>query len=342
MPASRPALLLACIVGVALAACGGSTDGPTGFQPLPGSKAELVVAPIELPAGGYIEALGHLAPTPHTIPTDHIYFITVNPDVFPIVRDSVRRTVRAAASGVVTYILSPSGADNKVGVLVTNDFTYYIDHMLPRADLHVGSIVHAGDSIGTTNPGGGIDLGAYDLSTPRLSGLVNTTRYPEPQLHTVSPIRYYAEPLRSQLYARVKRNAADKDGKTDFDIKGRLIGNWYDQSVNGIESQTSTGWPKSLAFVYDNFDPAVPRISIGGTISSPFLGTTAPGAPRFEDVGITSGVVSYSIRYTRETNIQFGLMLVQMLAEDRIRVEVFESQTLSAASFDGNARIYVR
>ena len=35
------------------------------------------------------------------------------------------------------------------------------------------------------------------------------------------------EPLRSALYARVRRAGPDKDGKIDCDVPGRLVGNWF-------------------------------------------------------------------------------------------------------------------
>jgi hypothetical protein len=255
------------------------------------------------------------------------------------------RKVFAPATGAVWFMLKPSGTDSKVGVTVTTDFGYYLDHIIPRAGLKVGDIVHAGDVVGTTSPGSAIDLGAYDLSTPKLPGLINPVRYSEETLHCVDPFKYFVEPLRSYLYSRQRRVAsAPPEARIDFDVAGRLVGNWYESSlpVTSSASMGGEGWPKQLAFVPDNRDPSAVRVSIGGTVAAQGIWTIPPDAPRPETISVASGKVSYRLMYTLSTDIQSGLMLVQMLADDRVRVEVFEGSQAKTAEFDGRALVYIR
>jgi hypothetical protein len=347
---SRVQFLLACLLAIA---CGGDVQdphsGPTdidnGYAPPAGAKAEFSVLPVSSP--GTLEPLGHLAPPGHTLPTDHIYFYAVDYDHFGAA-DTITRPVYAPATGVVSFRIKPVGTDSKVQFVVTKDFGYYLDHILPLATVQPGVVFHAGDLVGYTNPGGSIDLGAYDLSVPAIP-YANQKRYAEYQLHCVNPMAYFVEPLRSQLYARQRRlPTATPDAPVNFDVKGRLSGNWFEQSVPDTsygDAQGPNGWPKELAFVYDNRDPSQPRVSIGGTIATQGIWTIDPDAPRFETISPASGTVSYRLRYTESTNVQSGVMLVQMLADDRLKVEVFEgsSETLAAtAAFDNKAFIYVR
>jgi hypothetical protein len=170
---------------------------------------------------------------------------------------------------------------SEVGFAVTTAFGYYLDHIIPRAALEVGDIVHAGAVVGMTNPGGAIDLGAYDLSTPRFPGRINPTRYGEETPHCVDPFKYFVEPMRSFLYSRQRRvTCTPPEAHIDFDVAGRLIGNWYESSlpVTSSASMGPEGWPKQLAFV----------------------------------------------------------------ADDRVRVEVFEGSQATTAEFDARALVYIR
>lgn len=334
---------------LALLSCGGDhgpTD-PASFRsqpPPPNGKAEFTAFPVDMTPDGTIEPLGHLQPVGHTLPTDHVYFYAVDYDHFPVSRDTVVRNVYAPAAGRLFFIYSGTSPDVKMMFRATNTFYWYLDHVVPRAGLKIGDVVEAGEKIGTTNPGSALDLGAYDMSAP-IQPYVNPKRYPEQTSYTVSPFRYYVEPLRTLLYSRQRRlKTASPDAPIAFDKPGRLIGNWFDESVPNTPDGANgpSGWPLQLALVYDNRDPSLPRVSIGGVLSSPFLGTIPPDAPRFEDVSPASGKVTYSIRYTESTNVQFGLMIVQMIAEDRIRIEIFQDPLLKTADFDAKARTYVR
>ena len=55
----------------------------------------------------------------------------------------------------------------------------------------------------------------------------NPARYSRETLYGDGPLKYFEEPLRSQLYAKVDRDGSERDGRIDYDVKGTLSGNWF-------------------------------------------------------------------------------------------------------------------
>jgi hypothetical protein len=247
---------------------------------------------------------------------------------------------------VIDFVLVTEAAgDTKVDVQVTASFHYYYDHVLLRPGYTVGTRVAAGDTIATTTgrcPS--IDLGVWDSElTP--SGFVNPNRYAGQSLHVLPPLRYFAEPLRSALYARVRLFQgvpSDKDGRTDWGVKGRLAGDWFHSSLASATSEVvggPSGWPKSLAFAYDFFDRR-PLLSVGGTISPPLV-TPLPAGVEPSAVSPTDGVVAFATQ-AYNGKLLAGWFLVQMTADDRIRIEFFAGATSRPAAFTVAAQEYVR
>jgi len=340
--------VVSTIVAILLAACGGeggnATSGPYESYPPPvGGVAQFTYSPLAIDSFALITPLGNLNPPGHTTPSDHAYYYVADFDKRPYVADTLVRAVYAPTTGVLDFMMQPSGTDWKLQFRVTRDFWYYVDHIQPRPGLTLGTTVKAGEIIGHTNRGGGMDLGAFDYSVNH-DGFVNPKRYSVPTLHYVTPWKYFVEPLRSQLYAKQRRLAgADPDARIDFGVAGRLVGDWFHESVpNSSEAMGPVGWPKTLAFVYDYFDPAKVRVVIGGTIAPVGVWTVPDDAPRPRDVSVASGKVAYRLMYTESTQFQYGLMLVQMLADDRIKIQVFVGNQARDAEFDAGAQVYLR
>ncbi len=65
----------------------------------------------------------------------------------------------------------------------------------------------------------------------------------------MDPFAYFEEPLRTHLLEKNLRAAEPRGGRVDFDIDGRLVGNWFLEGTKGDDEQ------KALAFVYDYLDP---------------------------------------------------------------------------------------
>jgi hypothetical protein len=316
------------VAAFALASCSGhdraSVTAPTGAgasaAPLP-STLSFRASPIALEQIRYITPLGNLNPPAHTTPTDHIYFYFAAPNAGET--PAARRTdFFAPADGVVMAVLS--GPDTKVFVRAASGIRYYLDHLTLDAPLAVGATMSAGQRIGTTGGAYGVDLGVVN-DTITLA-FANPSRYNDDTLHADAPLKYFTEPLRAQLYAKVQRIGGDLDGRIDYDVNGTLSGNWY--GAGGA----------AMSFAYDTYDPSQVRISVGALQGGPGVYGIGPGEPLPRDVSPASGVVRYTLMLGPSAVAQ---MLVQMLDAQRIQIEVFAS-SYSSGGFSSNAIVLTR
>jgi len=288
-------------------------------------------------AGVTIVPLGNIAPPDHILPTSHIYFTTsvVAPP----------RTVVAPADGQIQYILTDAlGAS--LGIR-NGSYLYYMGRVKLDTGINQGTIVHAGQRLGTTVAElPELDFGLVNYQTT--VGFVNPARYVDEQLHCDTPISYFTEPLRSQMYAVTQRITGDKDGQINFDVQGRLVGNWFLDGLAAIGSvsQAPAAWPQQLAFAYDNYDPAHRRVVIGSALSLPGAFEPAAGSIDFKDVSVSSGQVVYQLSQWgapgQPPGPPRGVMIVQMLDDARVRVETLPGSSDTNPTFSAAARIYVR
>ncbi len=71
------------------------------------------------------------------------------------------------------------------------------------------------------------------------------------KIHSVDPFDYYDDPLKNALRKKSLRTAAPVGGKIDFDIDGRLVGNWFldgtrDYFASGLAEAGESAWSKIL------------------------------------------------------------------------------------------------
>jgi hypothetical protein len=345
-------LLLGLAALTAAAACGkNDSGGPAGNGgPYPFTNvaapsngvAQFGVIPVAPGPGLSLTALGNLNPPGHVLPTDHVYFYPVDLSAQAHSPGTATRNVYMPATGALFMKLQPGGTDWKLMFRAKENFYFYLDHVLPSIATDIGDVIQAGTLIGTTDPGGTLDLGAFDMTVTH-DGFLTPARYSSQTLHYVSPWKYFAPALQPALYAQVYRSpsAADKDGRIDFGVAGKLAGDWFLQGMPADSSGGPYGWTRSVAFVYDYYDPSKVRISIGGTIGPAGVWAIDAVAPRPETVSVANGVVPYRLLYT-EGNTQYGLMLVQMVTDTQIRIELFVGSSASTGLFDSNAYTFVR
>lgn len=95
--------------------------------------------------------------------------------------------------------------------------------------------------------------------TPRLYGRAAW------RIHLVDPFDYFEEPLRDQLLKLNLRKAKPLGGKIDYDIDGKLVGNWFKEGTGGYDGNRDKRgyWMGHLAIVYHHLDPAKVIVSIG-------------------------------------------------------------------------------
>lgn len=341
----------------AAAACGShGTDGPgnncpngvcpfTDVAPPAGGVAQFSVVPVAPVPGLSLTALGSLNPPGHTVPTDHVYFYSW--DLSNRLAQAVpgTRNVYMPATGVLFQKLQTSGAipDWKLSFRATQDFYFYLDHVLPTITINVGDVIQAGTLIGTTDPGGTLDLGAFDQGVSH-DGFLTPARYPFSTQYYVSPWKYFAPALQPALYAQVYRapGVSDKDGKIDFSVAGKLVGDWFLQGMPADSSYNPYGWTRTITFVYDYYDPSQVRIAIGGTIGPAGVWAIDSLSPRPETVTPANGVVAYHLINPFDGGPQQGLLLVQMTDASTIRIELFPGSTAATGQLDANAYTFVR
>ncbi len=337
------AVALATLLATALlpSACGRSTPtSPTSASgsanSAPGSA--LTVSPIDPGLIDFIVPLGNLGPTAHTLPTDHIYFYWHGPEPSPLV---------APAAGTVENVIS-TGNDGKLVVRVNSTFVYYLDHVTFAPGIGVGTRVQAGQVVGSSARLA-FDLGVHNFSAAPL-GFVNPVRYGGLNSYSIysdAPLKFFAEPLRSLLYSKVRSDGVNPDGRINFDVDGTLSGGWFreDLPATAIQDGSVSTGSRQLAFARDNWFSDRQRISIGGFGMTGVYGVP-PDATDFASVTPASGRVTYRLLYTGEpggppTPLQAGLLIVEMLDGRRIRVEAFQTQA-STGTFSERAEIYLR
>src|SRR5471032_2317367 len=265
--------VLAVALALSISACGDRGDPtqnlgnncPNGICPYTntpapvGGVALFSVLPVAPAAGLSLTALGNLSPPGHVLPTDHVYFYATDLSKFGQSASGTRNVYMPATGALFIKLISTNSlGDAKVMFRATDNFYFYLDHVLLTLPMNVGDVIQAGALIGTTDPGGTLDLGAFDASVNH-DGFIAPSRYAYQSLHVVSPWKYFTPALQAQLYAQIYRapGAADKDGKIDFGIAGKLSGDWYVQGLAAdLTSGTAVGWPQTVAFVYDYYDPS--------------------------------------------------------------------------------------
>ena len=266
-----------------------SPPTPGGAAP-PGGQPEPVftTSPLEPDAIETIVALGNLNPRGgHVFPTDHIY---LNYGGKPGLE------VFAPGDGTVRAVRPQVHGGDKVEVRVDQNLAYYLAHVRLDPGIRVGTRVKAGQTLGRVATESGLDLGASDERV-EVSGFLNAARYPSSTLHVIPPLERFAEPLKSTLKAKVAREGPDKNGRCDFDQAGKLVGNWFHESLPASESALARPetWTRQLAFAYDARQPQSVRVSIGGTVAPRGLYAIQAGAPDPATVSQETGLVKYEL-----------------------------------------------
>jgi len=173
---------------------------------------------------------------------------------------------------------------------------------------------------------------------------VSPDRYTHETLYADSPFKYFVEPMKSQFYSIVEREGPDKDGKIDFDQPGRLVGNWYLEGLAPAVSENIENTPKHLSFCRDAAKPDLRRISIGGSLSMSGAYYLADDALDPASISPASGRIGFYLHsegFSR-TGTGVGVLIAQMLADDRIRVETIRGGTSLTADFSSAALVYTR
>ncbi len=246
--------------------CNGSNE--TTFTHLPMNAADFSIL---IPYG---ETVGG-----HVTPIDHQYF---SPTIFNSPKDTY--PVYAMADSQITDIeVHPpeNGSNGRIRLVFTVSctFLYYYDLVTsvePGIDsAHIPITVKAGQLIGHIG-GQTLDFAVWNTKKP-LTGFVNPSSYGGEawKVYTADPLPYYRADLRQVLISKDPRVADPVAGKIDYDIDGKLMGNWFLQGSGGYHASDNTAkyyWAGHLSIAPDLYDPTATVVSVGNYASYPLSG----------------------------------------------------------------------
>jgi hypothetical protein len=230
--------------------------------------------------------------------------------------------------------------------------------------------VKSGELIGYTGlpTAYGIDV-ALENDDLTLKGFVRRAQYKESwKTHIADIFHFMKQPLKSQLLALDERDAKPRWGKIDYDIDGKLVGNWFrlgSGGYTGLQHGAEGYWDGHLAVVYDGNDPTQIEVSFGSYQGSPQQFAVVGNAPDPATVGVATGVVKYELgqieRYSADSgapwdNMHYvphiraragtdvnGTVLLQMVGKRSLKMEIFPGKRAAAVSgFDAGALMYER
>ena len=313
-------------------------------------RAAFRVAPVDLTQLSEITPLGNLQPPDHTTPTEHTYL------QFADEQDRTTTVYPLYAPAGITLLLVKSSAgvpdpeDHSISFALCKDVYGYFNHVkflsdevatllagrkcFEFADGNAGACenplfesVPEGTLLGRVGRlQGNFDFGALDMRVTHT--FANPERYQFARTpHIVCPYDYYEGELREQLYALLPRTQEPRRGVVALDEPGTLQGAWFQPGSDAV-----IGWDQQLAFVTDNYDPAIAVIAAGGTFTEPgrveFTPTTGGTVNRaFRDVTSDGTLYCYerdgSGRHerVRHPDLLSGKVLVQLVRATELQIE---------------------
>ena len=341
---------------------------------------KLTTFPLRLEDIGQMRPMGMTA-SGHVTPSDHLYLIPREP------KDKGQKyDVLAVADGrivVVQWRPNPKGGqpdptvfDRAVDLRVVIEHSAtcwsYVDHLVeldpavrkaidvelkPGQPVPVRVPVKAGQVIGKVGYQT-FDFALIDTAVAR-KGFVRPEQFLARHpwvLHTVDPFDYVAEPLRGKLLELNPRKVEPFGGRIDYDVDGRLVGNWYREGTGGFAglNRRIDYWVGHLAIVPHYIDPTRVVISLGDFEGKPRQFQVKGNAPDPAKVSAADGVVKYELirpgtddrtgkpLVGARDEVQ-GVLLVQVLKDRKLRVEVFPGKAAGdVTGFTMVAWIYER
>ncbi len=314
----------------------------------------------------------------HVTPIDHHYFQNFDNTEYDI-------EIYSPGDGIITDVQHMPGAaegedyrvvvDHGCGIssvfihlgVFSDDYLDIAPELQGKEYIRVNVPVKAGELIGYYKRN--VDYNIVDLNTT-LDGFINKESYLAEswKLHIPNTYDYFDERVRNELLSISLRTIEPISGKIDYDIEGRLVGNWFLQGTNGYagsSTETKGYWMGHLAIAYDAYDPTRIVFSIGGYKGEDSKQFAVRGnSPDPADVSIESGIIKYELvnydyitkdgDYWNRSSLEPGLstieyevieavLLVQVLENNVIEFEVFENMSLEEVNnFTNESSIYER
>jgi hypothetical protein len=217
--------------------------------------------------------------------------------------------------------------------------------------------VKAGQVVGRV-AGRSLDFGVVNTEV-KLPGFLTPKLYGHYawRVHIVDPFDYFDEPLKSKLLSLNARQVKPPFGKIDYDVDGRLIGNWFREGSGGYPGDRNDPrgyWMGHLAFAPHHIDPMTTVVSIGDFDGKPRQFWVKGNAPDPAKVSEQDGAVKYELIWSQlgsagdrqvrqDADAVQGTVLAQVLAGRKLKFEAFPAKVGSEVKgFTAAARTYER
>jgi hypothetical protein len=344
-----------------------------------GTKIKFDYAPVNLEKTLVLQPLGLMTGS-HVTPIDHQYFQNFDNEIPDI-------EVYSPGDGFITSIQHMFGSYfDKNKEIEWADYRVVIQHTctISSTYIHIDLLsdkiaakapekggyanvripVEAGEVIGYY--ASNVDYNLVDEEFT-LSGFVVPEHYDaEPwKIHVPNTLEYFNEPVRIQLIGKSLRTAKPVSGKIDYDIDGKLVGNWFLEGTNGYAGADRRGyWKGHMAVAYDAYDPSRIVLSIGGYDGSDSKQFGVKGnKPDPADVGVGSLTKYELIEYdyydssgkfwdrknlvknlvTKSNENVIGVVLFELTEDRKLKMEFFSGKKASQVSgFGPDAKVYER
>lgn len=323
----------------------------------------------------------------HVTPIDHQYFY---PNGF---EEGDLHPVYAMSNGTIYKIdYSPPSQVEDTG-METGDYGVYIalscthmyyetllNELSPRLqrifeeerDRDVAEVsvpVTAGERIAMVG-GRTIDFAVLDTEKP-LQHFISPELYAVEQskIFTADPFDYSTEELTETLLEKYPRSAEPLGGRIDYDVEGKLRGNWFIEGMNGyrggpLDAEPSpTYWMTHLSIYPDHFDPGATIISVGNFSGESAQLATPRDSPDPATVGVGDGLIRYRLHDLEHVDgdgsgwdgfsapdslrvkpfIERGCALFEMPENHTLHAEFFPNESCDdVEGFTGRMRVYER
>lgn len=319
----------------------------------------------------------------HVTPIDHQYY---SPTVFNSPRDTYPVYAMADARLVdIQLRTTERGVEYRMVFTMSCTFLYYYDLVTSLApdikaeyDLKKNSQgyatnidiqVTAGQEIGKIG-GQTLDFAVWDTTKP-LTGFVNPTSYQTElwKIYTADPLDYVTPEIKQQMISKYLRTVEPISGKIDYDVDGRLIGNWFLEGTNGYAGATgNTGegyWVGHLSIAPEHIDPTAFIVSFGDYLGEAKQFSIPQGSANPTEVSTATGLVKYELKswnYIKEdktgwdrvtfaknlklensNNPSQGCVLFKLVEDQKLKMEAFPGKKCSQVSgFTSAAKFYTR
>jgi hypothetical protein len=314
----------------------------------------------------------------HVTPIDHLYFYPKdmqNRDAAPVyaMADGTIISYQERTQNVDTG--SAKKGEYRIEIQHNCDIVSYFD-LLTSLDESVKSKLKQGSGQNIPVRAGQVigRVGAQSLDTAiynygmTLKGFVKPDSYKaEPwKIHTDDFFKYFDDSIKEQMLAKNVRKSEPRSGKIDYDIEGKLIGNWFEVGTNGYagpkEYQNGRNpgggrgyWSGHFSITPDVIEPTVTNLSFGDYQGQAKQFSAKDGSDDPAAVDKAAGIVKYELvqfNYpsgsptggvmVRSQSVQ-GVALLEVLDNNQIKMEVFPGKTAAQiGAFTSAAKTYER